>query len=101
MTREEIIEALTEAETKANEIGELYGKLKKEFDEATNKVLNLRKKLYDIDHPTCNVCDYARPCGLPEGVLCTEEHHQEGKDKWQYCAHTCEYCKSSGKVRIY
>ena len=101
MSREEIVEALTKAETEANEIGNEYGKLKKQFDEKTNEVLELRKKLYDIDNPCCNICDYARPCGWPDGVLCTEEHHQKGKDKWQCYSHRCEYCKCSGKVKIY
>lgn len=49
----------------------------------------------------CNFCDFAKACGIPEGVYCTEEHHQQGKDKWQYHHHKCEYFKDSGIVDVY
>ena len=33
-------------------------------------------------------------CGIPDGVICSEEHHQEGKDKFKYYEHKgCEYFK--------
>ncbi|MBP5721962.1 MAG: hypothetical protein J6X18_00050 [Bacteroidales bacterium] len=41
---------------------------------------------------TCNFCDFSERCGIPDGVLCSEEHHQEGKDMFQYYGHRgCEY----------
>lgn len=101
MTRKEIIEALAVAEAKANKVGEELHELQKQYDKATDEVLRLRGELYDIDNPCCNICDFARPCGIPDGVLCTEEHHQKGKDKWQCYSHRCEYGKCSGKVKIY
>ena len=56
---------------------------------------NYRKK-------TCNFCDFAECCGIPEGVLCKEEHHQEGKDKFQcYCSPGCKYFKEDEKNDVY
>lgn len=42
---------------------------------------------------TCNFCHFAEYSGTPDVVVCTEEHHQEGKDKFQCYCHTCEYFK--------
>ena len=41
---------------------------------------------------TCNFCDFSKRCGIPDGIVCLEEHHQEGKDRFQYYEHRgCEY----------
>lgn len=51
---------------------------------------------------TCNFCDFAKKQWLPEGVVCSEEHHQEGKDRFQYYEHEgCDYFKDDNHNDIY
>ena len=57
---------------------------------------------------TCNFCDFSTRCGIPDGVVCSEEHHQEGKDKFKYYERKgCEYFKDElnndayGLIEIY
>lgn len=49
----------------------------------------------------CNFCYFAKEHWMPDGVECTEEHHQEGKDRWQCYSHTCKYFKDCKKRNIY
>ena len=64
------------------------------FDEKTLKKIGPREK-------KCNFCSFARECRIPDGVLCTEEHHQEGKNKFQYEGHCCEYYNDDGITDVY
>lgn len=51
---------------------------------------------------TCNFCDFSSRCGIPDGVICSEEHHQQGKDMFQYVGKTgCEYFKDDKKNDAY
>lgn len=51
---------------------------------------------------TCNFCDFAESCRVPDGVHCTEEHHQEGKDMFQYYMHKgCDYFKDEKYNDVY
>ncbi len=51
---------------------------------------------------TCNFCDFAESCRVPDGVHCTEEHHQEGKDMFQYYRHKgCDYFKDEKHNDVY
>ena len=73
---------------------------KKEFENKF-KVIN-DKHVRKRERPkSCNFCDFASRCGVPDGVYCSEEHHQEGKDKWQYEGHTCEYFKNELNNNVY
>ena len=64
--------------------------------------LNNDRRMRKRERPkTCNFCDFASWCGVPDGVLCGEEQHQEGKDRWQYEGHTCEYFKNEFNNNVY
>ena len=51
---------------------------------------------------SCNFCDFAEYCRIPDGVVCTEEHHQNGKDRFQYYLHSgCKYFKDEKDNDVY
>lgn len=51
---------------------------------------------------TCNFCDFSEYCRIPDGIACNEEHHQEGKDQFQYYGHSaCEYFKDENGNDVY
>ena len=61
-----------------------------------NKLFPKRKR-----DKTCNFCYFAKEHWLADGIECAEEHHQEGKDRWQCYSHTCEYFKNDKRKNIY